>query len=379
MTEIYLDNSATTKVCEASAKAVWNAMCVDYGNAASLHRKGYEAEQLLMDAKKTIAAVLSCGENELYFTSGATESNNMALIGGAMARKRRGKKIIMTAVEHASVLECGKYLRSQGFEVVEIFPDEQGRFRPMDFYQAVDENTILVSTMFVNNEIGIVLPVQEIAKAVKKKNKEVLVHVDGVQGFLKYPMKLKNSDIDLFTASGHKIYGPKGIGLLYIKKGVRLVPILYGGGQQNGVRVGTDNVPLIAGLAATIKENAPKMAENMEHYRNLKAHLVGLLQDIPGITIHSTEECAPYIVNFSVAKIRSEIMLHHLEKYGIYVSSGSACSKGAKSHVLGAMKKSMEEMDTALRVSFSAETTTEQLDEFVKRLQEGIASLAKMK
>ncbi len=379
MQEIYLDNSATTRVCEAAVDAVTSAMREDYGNAASLHRKGFEAQKLLTEAKKTFASALNCAEGEVYFTSGATESNNMALIGGALARKRRGNKIIMTAIEHASVLECGKYLESQGFEVVYLPPDQNGCYRPMDFDQAVDDKTILVSAMLVNNEIGMVLPVEEIAKAVKRKNPEVLMHVDGVQGFLRYPMKLKNSKIDLFTASGHKVYGPKGIGLLYIRKGVRLVPLFYGGGQQNGVRVGTDNVPLVSGFAAAVKEQMGDIPERMAHFKELKAYLLSLLGTIEGIAVNSREGDAPYIVNISVEKIRSEVMLHYLEQYGIYVSSGSACSKGAKSHVLAALGLRPERIDTALRISFSKDTTKEELSVFAEKLKQGMESLAKIR
>ncbi len=379
MREIYLDNSATTRVCNAAADAVVSAMRKDYGNAASLHRKGFEAQKLLTEAKKTFASALSCAEGEIYFTSGATESNNMALIGGALARKRRGNKIIMTAIEHASVLECGKYLEAQGFEVVYLPPDKDGTYKPLDFYKAVDEKTILVSAMLVNNEMGMVLPVEEIAKAVKRKNPEALMHVDGVQGFLKYPIKLKNSRIDLFTASGHKVYAPKGVGLLYIRKGVRLVPLFYGGGQQNGVRVGTDNVPLIAGFAAAVKEQMEDTAEQMAHFKELKAHLLSLLGTIEGIEVNSREGDAPYIVNLSVKKIRSEVMLHYLEQYGIYISSGSACSKGAKSHVLAALGLRPERIDTALRLSFSKDTTKEELSIFAERLQQGMNSLAKIR
>lgn len=379
MKEIYLDNSATTKVCPAAVEAVVQAMQTDYGNAASLHRKGFEAEQLLVHAKKTLAFALSCGENEIYFTSGATESNNLALIGAAQAAKRRGKKIITTAIEHPSVLETMTYLETQGFEVVRLLPDADGKYSPDAFYQAIDEQTILVSSMFVNNETGLVLPVLEIARAVKRKNPQTLFHTDAVQGFLKLPLKLKNSHIDLLSASGHKIYAPKGVGLLYVKKGVRIQPLFYGGGQQNGIRVGTDSVALIAGLAAAVQENQNRLKEHELHYRSLKAHLLSLAEEIPEIAINSPSDAAPFVVNLSVEKIRSEIMLHYLEQSGIFVSSGSACSKGAHSHVLEAFGLNRSRIDTALRISFSPETTMEDLDFLVFKLKEGIASLAKTK
>ncbi|MGI5959593.1 MAG: cysteine desulfurase family protein [Massiliimalia sp.] len=377
--EIYLDNSATTRVCPESAQAVMEIMTQNYGNAASLHRKGYEAEQVLIHAKKTFASVLGCQESEIYFTSGATESNNMCLIGAAKARRRQGNKIVITGLEHPSVLEPAAYLEREGWEVVRVMPNEQGSFTPEQFAEVVDENTVLVSTMFVNNETGLILPVQEIAKAVKRKNPKVLFHTDAVQGFMKLPLKLRNSQIDLLSASGHKVYAPKGIGLLYIKKGVRLTPLFYGGGQQNGVRVGTDSVPLIGGFAAAVEANAVKIQEHLKHYQSLKEHLLKLAESAEEITVNSTDACAPFVVNLSVDRIRSEVMLHFLEQRGIYVSSGSACSKGEKSHVLRALGLPSERIDTALRLSFSPQTTKEDLDEFMAACHAGYSQLAKLK
>ena len=275
--------------------------------------------------------------------------------------------------------EPAAFLEREGWQVTRILPDEQGRFTPQQFADAVDSETVLVSAMFVNNETGLVLPVQEIAKAVKRKNPKVLFHTDAVQGFLKLPLKLRNSGIDLLSASGHKVYAPKGVGLLYLKKGVRLAPLLYGGGQQNGVRVGTDSVALIAGFAAAVREHAGKMAEHLEHYQQLRDHLADLVKPLPQVQFNSGEGCAPFVVNLSVDRMRSEVMLHFLERYGIFVSSGSACSKGAKSHVLGAMGLPASRVDTALRLSFSPETTEEDLDYFVKICGLGIDSLAKLK
>lgn len=377
--EIYLDNSATTRVCPESAQAVMEIMTQNYGNAASLHRKGYEAEQVLIHAKKTFASVLGCQESEIYFTSGATESNNMCLIGAAKARRRQGNKIVITGLEHPSVLEPAAYLEREGWEVVRVMPNEQGSFTPEQFAEVVDENTVLVSTMFVNNETGLILPVQEIAKAVKRKNPKVLFHTDAVQGFMKLPLKLRNSQIDLLSASGHKVYAPKGIGLLYIKKGVRLTPLFYGGGQQNGVRVGTDSVPLIGGFAAAVEANAVKIQEHLKYYQSLKEHLLKLAESAEEITVNSTDACAPFVVNLSVDRIRSEVMLHFLEQRGIYVSSGSACSKGEKSHVLRALGLPSERIDTALRLSFSPQTTKEDLDEFMAACRAGYSQLAKLK
>lgn len=377
--EIYLDNSATTRVCDEAVNAVMHAMTDDYGNATSLHKKGFEAEKLLNYAKKEISNALGCLESELYFTSGATESNNMAIIGACLANKHSGKKIITTQIEHSSVLEPMKYLQSLGYEIVTIKPDENGNYNPVDFYNEVDDNTVLVSTMFVNNEIGLILPICEIAKAVKMKNSTTLFHTDAVQGFMKLPLKLKNTKIDLLSFSGHKIYAPKGVGGLFIRKGVKLKPLFYGGGQQNGVRVGTYSVQLISGLGQAVK----MMNENREYfyksYTENKKYLLEKLKGHEGVFINSKDDYVPYIINISVDKIRSEIMLHYLEQFGIYVSSGSACAKGASSHVLLALGYSKQRVDTALRISLSKDTTKEDLDFFVSKLFDGINSLAKMK
>lgn len=379
MEEIYLDNSATTKVCQAACQAAMTAMAVQYGNPASLHRKGFEAEQLMTKSRKSIASILGCDEQELYFTSGATESNNLALQGVAQAKKRRGNKIIISSIEHPSVENTADFLGSQGFDIVKIPPRADGKFHAVDFFDAVDDRTILVSVMLVNNETGLILPVQEIARAVKRKNKEVLVHTDAVQGFLKIPLKLKNSGIDLLSASGHKLYAPKGIGLLYMARGVKITPLFYGGGQQKGIRVGTDNPALIAAFSTACEVYQADAKAHDAHYRTLKSHLLQSVADIEAIEVNSPADSASHIVNLSVARLRSEVLLHHLETAGIYVSSGSACSKGAKSHVLTALGLPDARIDTALRISFSPETTTAQLDCLVDKITEGLAVLAKLK
>ena len=274
---------------------------------------------------------------------------------------------------------CLEELERQGYEIIKLLLKDDGNYDPLDFYHAVDEHTVLVSCMMVNNETGLLLPIEEIGKAVKRKNPKTLFHVDAVQGFMKLPLKLKRAPIDLLSASGHKIYAPKGIGLLYIRKGVRVKPLFYGGGQQNGIRVGTDSVPLISGFYAAAEQISKHQNENVSHYEQLKQHLVNQLQPIKDIAINSKGNSVPYIINFSVDKIRSEIMLHFLEQHGIYVSSGSACSKGAKSHVLEAFGYPNRRIDTAIRVSFSPDITIEDIDYFVDKLQEGIDTLIKMK
>lgn len=375
--EIYLDNSATTKTCKEAIEAAAFAMESEYGNPSSLHRRGFEAEKLIDEAKKQIAVLVSCDKGEVYFTSGATESNNLAIIGRALAENRRGNKIVTTAVEHPSVMEACSFLEKRGFEIVKISPDENGKINPIDFYNAVDEKTILVSAMYVNNETGYILPVYDIAKAVKRKNPNVCFHVDAVQGFLKLPIKLKNSGIDLMSISGHKVYAPKGIGAIYIKKGTRLKPTLFGGHQQGGVRPGTESVPLISAFSASIAKNAPMMEKNLQHYKKLRGRLLEKLKEIEDVTVLSDEKCAPYIVSISVKGIRSEIMLHFLEQFEIYVSSGSACSKGGHSYVLSAFGVPQSVADEAVRISFSMETTEEMIDALAEKIKLGTETLAK--
>lgn len=373
--EIYLDNAATTCVCEPAVLAAVHAMQNAYGNPMSLHKKGLEAARLVTQAKWEAAQLLSCAEATLFFTSGATESNNMAILGVAAARRRQGNKIVTTTIEHKSIKACLDSLKQQGLEIVTIAPTQDGCFDPQHFADAVDERTILVSAMYVNNETGLILPIQEIGKAVKRKNPKVLFHVDAVQAFLKLPIKLRNAPIDLLSASGHKAHAPKGIGLLYVRPGVRLHPLLYGGNQQNQIHPGTESIPLIAAFSAAIHHIKPHMQKHLAHFDGLKQHLVDAVAEIPEITLNSNRHCAPYIVSLSVECIRSEVLLHFLEQHGIYVSSASACSSGAKSHVLRAMGLSDDRVDTALRISFCPQTTMQQLDCLVTTIKLGMDSL----
>ena len=375
--EQYLDNSATTKVCRAACEAVTEAMRVSYGNPSSLHKMGLEAERRVTASRKIIAQTLSCEPGELIFTSGATESNNMAIYGITSAYSRNGKKIVTTMIEHPSVLEPCARLEQEGYTVIKLPPDKEGHITPEAFVEAVDQNTVLVAFMLVNNEIGTILEAEQICRAVKRKNPKTLIHIDAVQGYCKIPFSLRKVSADTVSISGHKIYAPKGIGGLFVRKGVRLKPLVTGGGQEKGLRSGTESVPLIAGFGAAVSDTFPQLKTNFNHYIQLNEAVRQQLAAISEITINSKQDAAPYILNFSVQGIRSEIMLHHLERMGIYVSSGSACAKGAQSHVLAAFGLTKALSDTALRISFSPETDQEALDGLINGLKSGLEVLAK--
>lgn len=378
--EVYLDNSATTKPIKEAVDMAVTAMEEYYGNPSSLHKLGIKVEQLLKYGKEIIAKSLGCNDDEIFFTSGATESNNTAILGTASATVRRGKTIVTTTIEHPSVMDTVKLLEEKGYKIKRLMPEgKDGTYTPMQFFNAVDDDTVLVSVMMVNNETGLVQPVKEIAKAVKQKNSNTVFHTDAVQGYMKMPIKLKNTDIDLLSASGHKIGAPKGIGILYKKKSCRILPIIHGGGQQNNLRSGTEPVPMIAALTAAVKVGTEKLTDNQKHYAELKKHLTDRLEAVDGVKINSTSNCADHIVNISVYGIRSEIMLHFLESKEIYVSSGSACSKGGHSYVLDALGIDRLSADEALRISFCPNTTTQMLDSFIDALKDGIANLAKQR
>lgn len=378
--EIYLDNSATTRPCDEAVAACVHAMKTEYGNPSSLHKMGFSAERLMETAAKQLAAALSCEPSELVFTSGATESNNLAVLGAAAAAARRGKTVVTTAVEHPSVLEACARLESQGYTVKRLNPDQTGRYTPEQFADAVDQDTVLVTCMMVNNETGLILPVMDIARAVKRKNPNALVHVDAVQGFLKLPIKLKGADVDLLSVSGHKVRAPKGVGALYLKRGVRILPRTYGGGQQGGLRSGTEPVPLISAFGAAVEAQCTKISAERERCGAVRARLIEQASAVNGLTVNSAGEgYAPHIVSLSAYGVRSETMLHFLEQHGIFVSSGSACAKGKPSHVLTALGFDPMTAGETIRVSFGADTTPGMMDELVSRLAEGIAVLVKQR
>ena len=377
MREIYLDNSATTRVYKEAADEAYSAMTEFYGNPSSLHNKGIEAERIMEDARKKIAAALGADGGELVFTSGGTEANNLAVIGGALAKKRRGNRVVISAYEHDSVMRAGKYLSENGFDVVWLSPNERGEITPEAVFEAVNEKTVLVSVMLVNNEVGAVNPVAQLSAAAKRKNPDTVFHCDAVQAFCKMPFRADKLGADLVTVTAHKIGGPKGVGALWIKKGARVLPLHFGGEQEKEIRPGTEALPLIAafGKAAEISKNSlPEFQKKMEELKNL---LLDGINDEPGILLNSKEGALPGIVNISVPGIRSEIMLHFLESRGIYVSSGSACAQGAKSHVLKAMGYPPERIDSALRISFGRENTPKDVEELLSAIKDAMRELCR--
>lgn len=372
--EAYLDNSATTR-CSARAKDLMvRILTEDYGNPSSLHNKGKEAEDYIRTAREQIARTLKIDGRELVFTSGGTESNNMALIGGALANRRNGRHIITTGVEHASVLAPLEYLKELGYEITYLSVDENGQISLDELREAVREDTVLVSIMMVNNEIGALEPVEAAAKLIKEKNPGTLFHVDAIQAYGKFRIYPKKWGIDLMSVSGHKIHAPKGTGFLYIADKVKVKPVIYGGGQQKGLRSGTENVPGVAALGAAAEEAYEDFESKTERLYALRERLIRGVTEIEGVTVNgrTDRDCAPHIVNISIRDVRSEVMLHSLEEYGIYVSAGSACSsnKPAPSRTLQEIGLSKSAVASAIRISFCAETTEEEVDYAVEKMKE---------
>ena len=380
--EIYFDNAATTQPYPEVREIVMQMMDADYGNPSSMHMKGVEAERFVRSATETLAGLLRVKPKEIYYTSGGTESNNWALFGTADRQKRKGKHIIISAVEHAAVSAPAKALEKQGFEVTRLGTDANGRVDPEELRAAIRPDTILVSVMFVNNEIGTIEPVAELGKVVHTCNPDTLFHVDAVQAFGKLPVYPRQLGIDMMSVSAHKIHGPKGAGFLYVGEKARINPLIYGGGQQNDMRSGTDNVPGIAGLARAAQEIYDRMDANKEHLTALKSRLHDGLQNLEDVVIHADiPESAPHILNASFVGIRSEVLLHTLEDAGIYVSAGSACSshKRAGSATLTAIGCSREEMESALRFSFSGMNTIEEVDCTLEVLQKVVPQLRRFR
>ena len=380
--EVYLDNSATTRVFPEVAELMTKIMCEDYGNPSSLHMKGVAAEQYLRYAKETLAKLLKVNEKEILFTSGGTESDNLALVGCALANRRRGNHLITTQVEHPAILKTMQYLESIGYQVTYLPVDKSGRICLEDLHRAMTPQTILVSIMHTNNEVGSRQPVEEAGALIKRMNPAILFHVDAVQGFGKAKIYPKKMNIDLMSVSGHKIHGPKGVGFLYVNEKVKIQPIVYGGGQQQNLRSGTENVPGVAGLAKAAEMMYAHMDEDVNQLYRLKNMFIDGVKQLDGIQVNgllggSTEGTAPHIVSVSFAGVRSEVLLHALEDKGIYVSAGSACSahKPQPSATLKAMGIDKDLLSSTIRFSFSVFTTEEEINYTLQQMNEMIPML----
>ena len=372
--QAYLDNSATTRCSERAKDLMVNLLMEDYGNPSSLHTMGVTAENYIKEAKKRIAATLKADEKEILFTSGGTESNNMALIGAALANKRAGNHIITTSIEHASVSAAAAYLEELGFRVTYLSVDSDGVISLDELKEAVCSETILVSLMMVNNEIGAVEPIAEAAKIIKAQNPNTLLHVDAIQAYGKYRIYPKKLGVDLLSVSGHKIHAPKGTGFLYIKDKTKIKPLIYGGGQQKGMRSGTENVPGAAALGEAAMEIYEDFDEKIERLYCLKERFIEGVTQIEGVRVNGKtgRDSAPQIVSVSVEGVRSEVLLHALEEKEIYVSAGSACSsnKPAPSKTLQGIGLTKERLESTVRFSFCVNTTEEEIDYAVEQMKE---------
>lgn len=377
--EVYLDNSATTKCLPSVAALMTKIMCEDYGNPSSMHRKGVESEKYIRYAKEVIARTLKVQEKEILFTSGGTESDNIALIGTAFANCRAGNHIITTRIEHPAILQTCAYLEKQGFQITYLSVDANGIIRLADLERAMTRQTILVSIMHTNNEIGSLQPIAEAGELIKRMNPNTVFHVDAVQGFGKFHIYPKKMKVDMLSVSAHKIHGPKGVGFLYINEKVKVKPIIFGGGQQKGMRSGTENVPGIAGMALAVEEIYKDFEEKTDYLYAIKDRFIKGVSSIEGVKVNGLtgRDSAPHVVSVSIAGIRSEVMLHALEDKGIYVSAGSACAsnKPATSATLKAIGVEKQYLDSTLRFSFSVLTTEEEIDYTLQQMYDMIPML----
>ncbi len=374
--EAYLDNSATTQPCKEAVDKMNYALKTCWGNPSSLHAKGIAASELLEESRRNIAKALSCETDEIYFTSGGTESNNIAVFGAANAQKRRGSRIITTSIEHSSIEV--KALENQGYDVVRLRVNERGVIDERQLYAATNPSVVLISMMYVNNEVGSIQPVEFAKRAVVHSGANALIHCDAVQAFGKIRLKPYNMGVDLMSISSHKIHGPKGAGALFVKKGTRLIQHTYGGLQESKIRPGTEPVPAIAGFGAAAAA-IPDYAQSLKYATELRDYMVSKLGTIEGVRINSPENALPYITNISVEGIPSEVMLNYLSGMGIYISSGSACSKGHKSRVLKAMNLSEDVISTALRISTSVFTTKEEIDMLIGGISSARQTMRRLK
>lgn len=380
---IYLDNSATTKPRERVIEEMMTMLQTDYGNPSSLHRMGLEAEKRVESSRAIISNYLNVSKDEIMFTSGGTESNNIAIQGTINKYSRRGKHIITSKIEHSSVLNIFKHYEDNGYKVTYLDIDRNGLIDLNQLEESITDETVLVSIMYVNNETGVIQPIEKVREIIKSKNKDTKLHVDGVQAFGKINIDIKKLGADSFSFSGHKIHGPKGVGALFIKKGLNLNPIIFGGGQEKNIRSGTENTPGIVGLGVSVDEMAKHFKEEYEKISELRLYFYEEIGDnIEDIKLNSftDERSAPHILNISFRGIKGEILLHYLESDNIYVSTGSACSsKGkGKSSVLQALKLSNEEIDGAIRFSFSYENTRKELDFVVEKLKKAVEEIRKI-
>lgn len=379
--EVYLDNSATTRCFPEVAELMKQILCEDYGNPSSLHRKGVQAEIYLRTAKETLAKLLKVSEKELLFTSGGTESDNLALIGAAHANCRRGKHLITTSIEHPAILQTMKFLEEEGYRVTYLPVDEKGCIRLEDLQRAITGETILVSIMHTNNEVGSLQPIAQAGALIKKMNPQILFHVDAVQGFGKSRIYPKKMNIDMLSVSGHKIHGPKGVGFLYVDSHVKIKPIVFGGGQQGGMRSGTENVPGIAGIAKAAEIMYANYDEDMKRLYELKKCFIEGVKKIDNVIVNGPDcmDGAPHIVSVSFSGVRSEVLLHSLEDKEIYVSAGSACSahKPQPSATLMAMGVPKDLLSSTIRFSFSVYTTKEEINYTLQALYDIIPMLRK--
>ncbi len=362
-----MDNSSTTKPSEASIKKAKEMMAYIYGNPSSLHRLGFEAKKELDAARKSISDMLSTSADEIYFTPGGTTANMTAILASARARKRDGNKVICSALEHPSVMKNFELLKDFGYDLLIIKPDSQGKIDLDKLYNAVDDKTILVSCMAVNNEIGSIQPIDKIKKLIKDKKSNAYFHCDAVQAFCKIDIKPKKLGIDMMSISAHKIHGIKGAGALYLDNKIHLSPVICGGGQEKGLVSGTEAMPAIAAFGAAVKD-VGNLDDNFEHVSMLRLHLLEGLKNLEYVSINSLDDAIPYIVNISVRGVPSQVMLNALSADEIFVSAGSACSKGHRSEVLKAMNLSSERIDSAIRISFSKDNTIEDIDALLKSI-----------
>lgn len=373
MKEIYLDNSATTKVCDTACEKAIYMMNTNYGNPSSLHSKGLDAENILDEAREIISKKISAEMNEIYFTSGGTEANNLAVIGACKKLKTQGNKIVTTAIEHSSVIESMHEMEKEGFEVIYVAPEKNGKINKQALADVIDKRTILVSIMMVNNETGAQQPVESVKKIIKEKKSPALFHVDAAQAFCKTEINVKKIQCDLMSITAHKVHGPKGIGALFISKNAKIKPILFGGEQQKKIRPGTESSPLIAAFAAAVSMDP---ADNI--IEKLRKYCMQKVTSIPDVTLNSPADSIG-VLNFSVLGLKSETLLHFLSEKNIFISSSSACAKGKKSYVLKSMKIEDKVIDSAIRVSFSRYNTTEDIDTLVDEIQKAQTRLIKIK